>query len=540
MAALDRRRLLVASGGLALAGMLGRAQHAGSQAWAAPHFTQDPFALGVASGDPWPDGFVIWTRLAPRPLDEHGGMPAVPVAVAWEVAADEHFRRIVAAGEALARPELAHSVHVEVSGLDPHRPYWYRFTVDKVVRSPHGMARTAPRPHDLPARMRLAVAGCQNHAHGWFTGWRHIAAEPDLDAVFHYGDYIYEQGGISNLTIRDAQGRLADRSHPGGEIYSLDDYRRRYALYKSDPDLQAAHAVTAFITSFDDHEVDNNWVAEFDQDGTPPEAFLLRRFAAMQAWYEHMPVRRAQFPRPGGITMFRRLDYGRLCRIHVLDTRSYRTDQLCMGTNDRPSERPSERHCRSAESAEATVLGLQQEVWLAEGLRGSRACWNLIAQQVRMMPLDRRAPDGTGLPTPTDTWSGYPQARAQLVRTIVEAGLRNVVVASGDAHMHNVGTIPLRDAEPEGPAAAVEFLASSISSEGDGAPLTPAIQAYLDGTNPHLALANHQRGYDVFDIGPKSWHTDVKVIDQVQAPAGKVSTLARFAVDTESSALQRM
>ncbi|BAK67677.1 alkaline phosphatase [Sphingobium sp. SYK-6] len=523
----DRRHFLAATGGLALTGALGRVD----RLWAAPRFPDDPFALGVAAGDPWPDGFVIWTRLAPRPLEENGGMPKAAVALQWEVAEDPAFRRVVQHGDTLARPELAHSIHVEVEGLHPRRPYWYRFAIGGVAQSPVGMARTAPAPGDLPEQMRLIVAGCQNYQHGWYSAWRHISEEPDIDAVFHYGDYIYEDGGPSKKVICDASGKVVSRAHLGGETYSLDDYRRRYALYKSDPDLQAAHAAAAFIMSFDDHEVDNNWVGASDQDGTPPEAFLLRRFAAMQAWYEHVPVRRAQFPHADGLTMFRRLDYGALCRIHVLDTRSYRTDQLCMGSDD--------HHCRTDERPDSTMIGPAQEAWLAEGLRGSTARWNLIAQQVRMMPLVRRGPAGEALPTPTDTWSGYPQARARLVSEIAQAGLTNVIVATGDAHMHNVGTVPMRDDEPDGPAAAVEFMASSISSEGDGAPVTPAIQAYLDGRNPNLVLANHQRGYDRFDIEPALWRTDVKVIDQVQKPGGSAHTLARFAVAPHGAAIVR-
>ena len=244
----DRRRLLAAGGGLLLASGLP------ARLAAAPRLGDYPFSLGVAAGDPATDGFVIWTRLAPRPLDEHGGMPMRPVTVRWEVAEDDRFGRVVRGGEAVARPELAHSVHVEVEGLKPRRPYWYRFRLEGGDASPVGMARTAPAAHDDPDRVRLAVAGCQHYQGGWFDAWRHLSREPDLDAVFHYGDYIYEGGPVANPpVILDAQGRPADRRHVGGELYSLDDYRRRYAQYKADPDLQAALAAAAFIVSFDDH-----------------------------------------------------------------------------------------------------------------------------------------------------------------------------------------------------------------------------------------------------------------------------------------------
>ncbi len=520
MTGLHRRNLIVAAGGLVLAGGLGRAK----AAWGTPRFVADPFSLGVAAGDPWPDGFVIWTRLAPEPTEPNGGMTDAAIPVQWEVAEDERFVHIVRSGEAIARPELAHSVHVEVDGLQPWRPYWYRFRVEGADVSPVGRARTAPSAGVVPDRARLALAGCQAYPQGWVDAWGHIAREPDLDAVFHYGDYIYEYG-VSRTVIRDAAGRTVDRQHSGGaEAYTLDEYRRRYAQYKSDPHLKAAHAAAAFIISFDDHEVDNDWASDFDQDGTPPETFARRRYAAMQAWYEHMPVRRAQFPRVDGLTMYRRLDYGGLFRMHVLDTRSYRSDQLCM-TRD-------ERNCRASDNPPGTILGAAQEAWLNEGLRTSAAKWNLIAQQVRVMPLKRRAPDGSFMPIPTDGWSGYPDSRARLVQSIKAARLSNVVIATGDAHMHNIGSVPFRDDEPDGPAAAIEFMASSISSGGDGAAVTPAIQTYLDGRNANLALANHQRGYQIFDINPAEWVADVKVMDRVQTPGGQCSSLTRFAVES--------
>ncbi|WP_374453846.1 alkaline phosphatase [Phenylobacterium sp.] len=511
---IDRRALLAGGGALSLAAFCG-------DVWAAPAFSATPFALGVAAGDPAADGFVIWTRLAPRPLAEHGGMPPLGVVVRWEVADDERFARIARSGEVLARPELAHSVHVEVDGLRPSRPYWYRFRVGGGDASPIGRARTAPRAGNLPSRLRLANAGCQHYQAGLFTAWRHLSGEDDLDAVFHYGDYIYEGGAPADPPlIVDGAGRPIDRRHAGAEIYSLDDYRRRYAQYKTDPDLQAAHAAAAFIVSFDDHEVDNNWASDFDQDGTPPELFVLRRAAAMQAWYEHMPVRRPQFPHGGRAAMFRRLDYGSLLRMHVLDTRSYRSDQLC--------EREGQAACRPADDLRSTMLGAQQEAWLAAGLRND-ARWNLIAQQVFVMPTRRRAPDGSVGRGGTDTWNGYPAARARLVKAIGDAGLTNVVVATGDAHIHAVGSIPLRDDEPDGTAAAVEFLATSISSGGDGAAETDGTRALLAGS-PNLLLANAQRGYQVFDVSPREWTTQVKVVDRVQRPGGSLSTLARFSV----------
>lgn len=520
---LCRRTFLKVGGSVALvAGM------SGAPLLARP-LGANPFMLGVASGDPWPDGFVIWTRLAPHPLEEHGGMPMVSVPVGWEVAEDHAFTRVVRKGEAIARPELGHSVHVELSGLKPRRPYWYRFIVAGSDISPVGSARTAPAADMMPERLRIGVAGCQNYEHGYFTAWRHLADEPDLDLIFHYGDYIYE-GAASSLTGQGPRtGKMAIvRQHFGDEIYSIDDYRQRYAQYKSDPDLQAAHAACAFAPSFDDHEVDNNWAGDLDQDGTAPDIFILRRAAALQAWYENMPVRSAMFPGPQGITAYRRLDYGRLMRIHALDTRSYRSDQPCDDGKIKPC--PVEAH------VSPTLLGATQERWLDEGM-GHDSVWNLLAQQVLVMPMDRRAPGASEPVIATDTWDGYRPARRRLVESIRRHGLSNVVIASGDYHKHFAGAVPVLDEAPEGEMAAVEFLATSISSEGNGQPIGDLDTIYAN--NPHLKLFNGARGYQLFDISAKVWKTDVKVIDQVEAPGGKVGTLAKFEVTPDRSELHR-
>jgi len=511
----DRRAIIKAAGQLGLITALA------PQRLLAATLGANPFTLGVAAGDPWPDGFVIWTRLAPRPLDEHGGMPHAAVPVSWEVSEDERFTRVVRKGEALARPELAHSVHVELNGLQPHRHYWYRFTVAGSDASPIGMARTAPAAGQLTDRVRIGVAGCQHWEAGFFDAWGHLAREPDLDLIFHYGDYIYE-GSSRPL------GAHIVRQHAGGEIYSIDDYRRRHAQYKTDPHMQAAHAACAFAVSFDDHEVDNNWAGDLDQDGTPPEYFALRSMAALQAWYEHMPVRRAQLPGPNGITAYRRLDYGGLLRMHVLDTRSHRSDQPCYDGKIRPC--PLEAH------VSPTILGATQENWLDEGL-GNSATWNLLAQQVLVLPYARHDPGATETWTSFDTWDGYRPARARLVDSIRRHELTNVVIASGDFHRNFVGTVPERDEAPDGKQAAIEFLATSITSNGNGGPL-PEVERDL-ANNPHLKMTDNVRGYHLFDITPQRWKTDVKAMDQVEAPGGKIGTSASYVATPDRSELHK-
>lgn len=493
--------------------------------WAAP-LGGYPFTLGVASGDPWPDGFVLWTRLAPAPLEPGSGMPMQAVAVRWEVAEDDKFARIAQAGEAFARPELGHSVHVEVSGLRPARRYWYRFRVGADI-SPVAVVRTAPAAGAPVERLRIGVAGCQHWENGFYTAYQYLAQEPDLDAVFHYGDYIYEHW--SQRVCPKVDGKpLCVRDHVGDEIYSLDSYRRRYAQYKSDPDLQAAHHAAAFLSTFDDHEVDNNWADAIDEKNTPPEAFLLRRFAAMQAWYENMPVGAAQFPRFRDMLAYRRLDYGGLLRVHLLDTRSHRTDQVCTDGKRKPC--PPEAHVAR------TMLGDAQEAWLGQGL-GNDARWNLIAQQVLVTPFDRRKAEETVPSHGTDNWDGYRPARARLVESIQHNRLSNVVIASGDYHKHFAAAVPARDEALDGKMAAVEFLTSSVSTGGNGGPV-----ANLDtllANNPHVKLFNNQRGYQLFDITAERWRTDIKVLDQVEQRGGKLSTLASFAVTPDRAALHR-
>ena len=348
---------------------------------------------------------MIWTRLAPEPLDPHGGMAMAPVPVSWEVASDDRFNTIVAHGETVARPELGHSVHVEVAGLAPDRPYRYRFTTGG-ERSINGRARTLPAAGTSPTSLRFGVCGCQNYEDGLYTAYGHLARE-DLAFVYHYGDYIYEFRGGATRVGRGGGLVVAVRQHEGDTIYTLDDYRRRYAQYKSDPDLQRAQAAHAFFMTFDDHEVRDNWAGDSDTDGTPPEIFRTRRAAAFQAWYEHMPVRRASFPQGPAIAAYRGARYGDLVALDFLDTRQYRTGHPC-GDDFAPA-------CPRLTDPTAAMISAEEEAWLARNLARRDARWNCIAQQVMMMALDRRTRDEPAPILNMDSWAGYEAPRRRLL-----------------------------------------------------------------------------------------------------------------------------
>ena len=475
-------------------------------------FRAYPFSLGVASGEPAADGFVIWTRLAPEPLEQHGGMAMAPMPVTWEVASDEGFRTIVRHGEELARPELGHSVHVELTGLEPDRPYWYRFRAGG-ERSINGRARTLPATGASPAALRFGVAGCQNYGDGYFTAYRHLARE-DLAFVYHYGDYIYEYRIDAVHPSRG--GSLVAAARQGGEqdCFDLADYRARYALYKADTDLQRAHAAHSFFHTFDDHEITDNWVQDVDPDGAPTDLFRTRRAMALQAWYENLPVRRSMLPRYGAVSAHRSVRYGDLMKMEVLDTRQFRSDQPC-----EDGFKPS---CPAVTDANAQVLGAEQEAWLARNLADRDSRWNCLAQQIMMMSLDRRTGDEPAKIMNMDSWAAYEVPRQRLLARM--RGLDNVVVLTGDEHQNFAGILQSGDRP-----VAVEFVGTSISSGGDGSDQRRGSDRIL-AENPQLKFINDQRGYLTCEVTPDEWRTNFMVVDRVSTPGGALGKRATFAV----------
>lgn len=480
-------------------------------------FRDDPFTLGVASGDPSPDGVVLWTRLAPDPLSEAGGMSAAPVPVRWELAEDERFARLVRTGEAMARAETAHAVHVEVTKLAPARTYHYRFIAGDAV-SAVGRTRTAPAPGSSVAAVRLASLGCQNYEDGFYTAYARVA-EDDLDLVLHTGDYIYEGGARRH--------RRLVRAHPPEECRTLAHYRQRYALYKSDPDLRAAHAAHPFAPVFDDHELSNDWARDRNGHGEDGVAFATRRAAAFRAWYEHMPVRRPQRPVEGWIRIFRTLDYGGLVRLALLDTRQYRTPQPCGGRNA--------PRCGEDAAPQATMLGDHQERWLQGELARSPARWNAIVQQVMMAELDRDT-DPEARRYAMDKWDGYLVPRRRLLRYLADARIVNPVVLTGDLHRHVAAVLRPDFARPDTPAVATEFVTASISSNGDGHATDPIDSAW-PAQNPHVAFAANQRGYCRHTVTENGWSTEFRVLDRVTVPGARARTRARYTVEPGRAAL---
>ncbi|MEV4345361.1 alkaline phosphatase D family protein [Actinoplanes sp. NPDC049596] len=481
----------------------------------------DPFTLGVASGDPAEDGFVLWTRLAPEPLAEDGlgGMPPRDVPVDWEVAEDEGFRRIVRRGVEVARPDFGHSVHVELTDLPPGRDYFYRFRVERYL-SPAARTHTAPAPTARPRSLAMSFASCAQYEHGFFTAYRRLAEdEPEL--ILHLGDYLYEYGPNSYVLPGGNP-----RDHAGPETRTLADYRRRHAQYKTDPDLQAAHAVAPWAVTFDDHEVSNNWAG--DHPARPDPDFTARRAAAFQAYYENMPLRRASIPDGPGIRVHRRLRWGRLATFHLLDTRQFRDDQAC---------HDGYRDCAAAADPARSITGPEQERWLLDGFRESTAHWDVLAQQVFFARRDSNP--GPATVTGMDTWDGYVASRERVSRGWVDAGVRNPVVLTGDVHSHWANELKLDWTDPAAPAVGAELVCSSITSNGDGADVPDGRHPWA-AWNPHLRFHNNQRGYVRTRIEPTTMTADFRVLPYVTMPGAPAHTRATFAIEDRVPGLHKL
>ena len=359
-----------------------------------------------------------------------------------------------------------------------------------------------------------------------FTAFRRIAAER-FDFIFHYGDYIYEYPLIPRPGVKTPWPIIRVMPDEPGECLTLDDYRHRYALYKLDADLQAAHASAPFIMSFDDHEVVNDWAGEATVKQVPREPFLLRRAAAFQAWYEHLPLRRAQMPRGHDVLAHRRLMCGDLLTINVLDTRQYRIGTSC-GARVMAG-------CADALEPNRTMLGEAQERWLYNSFNQPLR-WTLLAQQVPIMRADRN-PDPAIFAPSMDKWDGAVVARDRLFAAVAQSRLSNLIVVDGDVHFNCAGELKQDFADEKSASLGVEFVTTSISSLGDGYDTNPRHTALMQ-QDPHIKFYNGQRGYVRHVVTPQHWQADYQVLDKVSAPGGVISTRKSFVVDSGNSRLQ--
>ncbi|MDA0166370.1 alkaline phosphatase D family protein [Solirubrobacter ginsenosidimutans] len=479
-------------------------------------FVGDPFQLGVASGDPSTDGMVLWTRLAPAPLSPGGGMPDKAVAVKWEVAKDEAFKQIVATGEEQAVASEAHSVHAEPRGLQPGSEYFYRFTAGG-AQSPIGRTKTTTA--GPLSSMKFAFASCQQYEHGYYTAYKHMANE-DLDLILHLGDYIYEYS--TNSYTAGGGGNV--RGHSNHEVMELADYRERHAQYKTDVNLQAAHASAPWFVTFDDHEVDDNWAGIAPGDGSPPKSYTNRKAAAFQAYWEHMPLRRAAKPNGAAIPIYRRGAFGDLATFHVLDTRQFRSDQPC---ND------GIKACSDRSSDALTMTGNAQEAWLLDGLEKSTAKWQIFAQQVVMAQMDWSV--GANETWNVDAWDGYTAERTRLFNYINQKGTLNPLVLTGDIHQHWAADLLADFRDPNSKILGSELVGTSISTGADGSD-NPNDAKLAE--NPWFKFVNSQRGYVTVELGQDQAKADFKVLPYVRRPGAPISTRKSFVIEAGHPGLQ--
>ncbi len=484
-------------------------------AWAAapaPVFLNDPFQLGVASGDPVADGFIIWTRLAPDPFDPEA-LPLKPIEVIWEVAADEYMKKIVARGVTVARSHMGHSVHVDVKGLEPARPYFYRFRCGAAV-SRTGRALTMPTPRARIERLKFAFASCSHLEQGYFTGYRDMVAQ-DPAFMIHLGDYIYESSWGTTV-----------RHHPGPDPQTLDQYRAHHAAYKLDPDLQAAHAACPWFFTWDDHEVANDYSKERSELMPDPQAFYERKVAAYRAYYEHMPLRPYSRFANNEMRIYQRAWYGDLMELNIPDLRQYRDAIPCMTPERQGGRVVDVAACPEVMAPTRTMLGREQELWLRNGFGRSGCTWNVIASALMFTDFDQIL--GPQIGAFTDSWGGYQAARRQILDLIKARGISNVVGLAGDIHSFFVSSVMDNPKDSASPVLMSEFTCTSITSESFNAAL---FQSLLP-ENPHIAYCDDtMRGYVMCEINHDTWRSELRVVDNVRIRNGTVRPLKSYVVE---------
>ncbi|RAY16826.1 alkaline phosphatase [Actinomadura craniellae] len=509
---LERRTFLRAAGGGAagLAFSLGLPTPASA---ATPRALGYPFTQGVASGDPLEDAVVLWTRIAPDPLQPNGGLPhGARVKVEWQIAEDPRFRRPVRGGHVVTSPDTSHTVHVDVRGLRPGRRYWYRFRAAGHL-SETGSTTTMPPAHSMRP-LKFAVASCQNYRAGYFQTMRDVV-EQNAELMLFVGDYIYEYP-VQQLAV----GRPIPADLPAEVIpttTTLDQYRLRYALYKTDPDLLAAHREIPWILTWDDHEISN----DYESWATPD---LDRRAAAYRAYWEFMPIRWPRPPRGADARLYRRFRHGALAQFDVLDTRQYR-DPMVSGTvvDAGPRRDPS-----------LVMLGDEQESWFRAGLGRTPARWNIVPQQILMARLNTAADPEAPAVFSAGTWDGYQASQQRLFDTVSRSldrrTVRNFVVLSGDVHCGYVSDIHADTLDPGSKVIGAEFTSLSISSAQDFNPAANEARQIRRTVNPSLKWADLHCGYALCDLNAHELRVDFRAVDKVSVHDDPVFTAASFTV----------
>ncbi len=517
------------------------------------------FQHGVASGDPRPRSVVIWTRLTPTPQSTPGSGTGPRATVAWEVATDERFRRVVTRGRFVTSASRDHTVKLDATGLKPATWYYYRFTY-RGAHSRVGRMRTAPAKNASPRNLRFGVVSCANLQAGWFSAYRGIAARDDLHAVVHLGDYLYEYGpgqygyGRENVDIRPHD--------PAHEMVSIADYRRRHAQYKTDPDLQDAHAKFPWIVTWDDHEVTNDQYDTGAENHQPDEGdYLRRRARAHRAYDEWMPVRLSNTAALGdGNRLYRRLRFGRLAEISMLDLRTYRSEQFDPAF---PTPVPSPDTAPVSDPSR-TITGTRQLRWLKKSLVRKRALWKVIGNPVMIAPVTFAQVPGDlldpindvtgllpddGLPYNVDQWDGYTHDRTEVFNFIKNHHVENALFITGDIHSgwaadlpYDVGSYPLSG------SAGVEFVCSSVTSNNlkdiTGTPsrtTSLAVEAVILANNRHIKYLNFDdHGFSVLDLTAKRAQMDWFIIGDRADKDTAITHTASYQTRTGTSTVRRV
>ena len=484
----------------------------------APVFRNYPFSLGVASGEPTSEGMVLWTRLAPNPMDPDGGMGDAIVDVAWEIAEDEAFTQIVKTGVERALPGWGHSVHAEVYGLAPGRPYFYRFHAGGVT-SETGMTRTAPAYGAGLDAMKIAWFSCAHYEQGFFHAYRDAANQrPDL--IIHTGDYIYESSWGPQV-----------RRHTSPEPYTLEEYRQVHALYRLDPDLQAVSAVAPWLLTWDDHEVDNDYANDVsEQPFVSIEDFYQRRLAAYQAYWENMPLRRrSMLERASGrMRIWGQTVFGDLAEVNMADGRQFKSPMPCPTPEDRGGNMIA-ASCEERFDENRSYLGMGQERFMNFNFARSGTSWHFLVQPTVFSPLPYINADTNEEIVWSDGWDGYPLARQRLIDMMASREGANPIVLGGDTHCYWVGEIKQDYNDMNSMSVGAEFTTTAVTSH--------RFNYERDRSNterlPYIKhFDSRERGYGLIDLTQERAEVSLRVAEEVKRRDGSaMRDQKRFVVE---------